>query len=227
MARGDKPAPFGITPELRDAVYLHNWHDLFVKNNSSKQTELQVAINRHRNAWEKWTEAKATLKSTRDAWQSAFDVFRKSLDDLHLQEQTLTDDQAKAFTAGDMVAAKTAFDSLQEVRGKIRELEAPTDKSVTPAEAAKQAAQKLWKQAQVAEATARSEHLVTLATLLSLAEPLDEKAAKEYTRVVKAAPDKIIPALTEADGTVEEGRFSVGISLDEDEDTGSKGTPAT
>lgn len=229
MARGDKPALFAITPAIRDWVYRLAAREHITKNNVSRQTEIQVAINRHRNAWDTWVESKATLKVTRDAWQAAFNAFRESngsgptvasqLADLHAKEQELIAQQGAAFAAGNFEAAKEAFNAVQGILEQIREIEArTTNKDVTAAEAAKQTAQKKWKQAQSAETDARTAHLVTLATLLSLGGNLDEKAAKEYARVVKTPPADAVPAITESDATVGDGQFAISAIGEEDGD---------
>lgn len=219
MALGDKPAPFGITPELRDTVYHLKWHDLFANQNASKLTALQVAINRHRRAWDTWTETKVMVKTTRDGWQAAFDTFRGALEEYRRQEQELTDEQGKAFSAGDMDAAKAAFDSLQEVRTKIRDLEAPSSgKTVSAEEAAKQQAQKAWRQAQVAEAAARAEQISSLAILLTLGETLDNAATEEYDRVVRSAPKLPLP-ITLEDATAVDSPFAIAAVEDDDDQT--------
>lgn len=229
MAWGKKPTLFGITPEIRARVEQADIHAAFATNTISRQVELQIAINRHRNAWDKWVEAKALLKSSRDVWQVAFDIYRQAggsgptvaaqLSELHQQEDALTREQREAFTAGNLEAAKSAFDALQEILLKIRHLEeTATNKEVTPEEAAKQAAQKQWKRAQDLEADAREGHLVSLAILLSLAEPLDEKGLKEFGRLLKNPPDVgayEIPEFTDADTVVPEGPFPLPEPGDE------------
>lgn len=234
MAWGKKPTLFGITPEIREFVEQADLHAAFAANNVSRQVELQVAINRHRNAWDKWVEAKALLKSSRDVWQVAFDVYRQAggrgptvaeqLARLHEQESARMREQQEAFTAGNLEAAKSAFDTLQEVLSKIRQIEeTATNKEVTPEEAAKQAAQKQWKRAQDLEADTRYAHLMALAVLLSLAEPLDERGLKEFGHLLKNPPDlgaNEIPEFTDADATVPKDRFSLAEAADEDDANG-------
>lgn len=223
MAWGKKPTLFGITPEIREFVEQADLHAAFAANNVSRQVELQVAINRHRNAWDKWVEAKALLKSSRDVWQVAFDVYRQAggrgptvaeqLAGLHEQESARMREQQEAFTAGNLEAAKSAFDTLQEVLSKIRQIEeTATNKEVTPEEVAKQAAQKQWKRAQDLEADSRNAHLTALALLLTLAEQLDEKGAKEYGRLLKNPPEIRglgIAAFTDADANISRRLFSL------------------